>query len=234
MRLIALISVALATLGLARGAGATARWDSCTPKQGDLTFRAADGTKLAGHRFGNGKVAVVLAHQSDGDLCGWVPYAKRLAQLGYLALAFDFRNAGASQARGYPANIRYGGDAIAAVKEARALGATKVFVVGASLGGSAALQAATNARPQVDGVISVSGAADLSNAIASVPHLRAPVLYLAGTGDVDFANDARRLYRATSEHRKKLVLLDDSRHGTALVGGNARARSLIEAFLKSH
>jgi pimeloyl-ACP methyl ester carboxylesterase len=234
MRLITVICAGLAACGLVRGAAAAPRWDSCTAKQGDLTFRAADGTKLAGHRFGTGTVGVVLAHQSDDDLCAWVPYAQRLARLGYLALVFDFRNVGASQARGYPANIRYGGDAAAAVQEARALGAKKVFVVGASLGGSAALQAAVNTRPRVDGVISVSGAADLSNAIASVPHLQAPVLYIAGTGDVDFANDAKRLYRATKETTKKLVLLDDSRHGTALVGGNARARALIEAFLETH
>ena len=216
------------------GASARGEWDGCTPKGGDVTFEAPDGTKLAGHVFGRGRTAVVLAHMSDGDLCQWAPYAARLAKLGYVALAFDFRNAGASQTRHYPANIRYGGDVTGAIREARRLGARKVFLVGASLGGSAVLQAGANVRPRVDGVVSVSGAADLSHAIESVPKLSAPVLYLAGSGDTDFAKDAHRLYAATPGANRAITVLDDSRHGTALVGGNAKARQLVESFLRSH
>jgi pimeloyl-ACP methyl ester carboxylesterase len=215
-------------------ASARGEWDGCTPKRGDVTFRAPDGTRLAGHVFGRGRTAVVLAHQSDGDLCQWAPYAARLARLGYLALAFDFRNAGASQTRHYPANIRYGGDVTGAIKEARRLGARKVFLVGASLGGSAVLQAGANVRPPVAGVVSVSGAADISNAVTAVPKLTVPVLYLAGSGDVDFAKDAHRLYDATPDGHRSITILDDSRHGTALVARNAKARQLIETFLRSH
>lgn len=211
-----------------------ATWDGCTAKGGDISFRAPDGTRLAGHRFGAGRTAVVLAHQSDGNLCQWVTYAGRLAKLGYLAIAFDFRNVGDSQQRHYPANNRLGGDVAGAVRKARQLGATKVFLLGASLGGSAVLQAGSNVRPEVNGVVSVSGAADLSNAIQSVPHLSVPVLYLAASGDRDFAADAKRLYEATPPSRRKLILLDDSRHGTALVGGNAAARRAIERFLREH
>jgi pimeloyl-ACP methyl ester carboxylesterase len=226
-------SIAIVALAawLASGAHGGLAWDQCTAKGGDITFRAPDRTKLAGHLFGSGTTGVVLAHQSDGTMCQWVPYAQRLAKLGYRVLVFDFRNAGDSQPRGYPANIRYGGDVAGAAAELRRRGVKKVFLVGASLGGSAVLQAAANVRPQVAGVVSVSGAADLSNAIASVPGLRVRVLYLAGSGDVDFAHDARRLYAATREQRKKIVVLDDFRHGTALVGGNAQARRLIEQFL---
>jgi alpha-beta hydrolase superfamily lysophospholipase len=209
-------------------------WDGCTTKAGDIAFRAPDGTRLAGHRFGHGRTAVVLAHQSDGDLCQWRPYALRLAGLGYLAIAFDFRNVGDSQQRHYPANNRPGGDVAGAVREARRLGATKVFLVGASLGGSAVLQAASNVKPRVAGVVSVSGAADLSHAIESVPHLAVPVEYVAASGDRDFAADAKRLYAATHVTDRKLVLLDDSRHGTALVAGNAMARNAIESFLRAH
>src|SRR4029077_13693367 len=137
------------------------------------------------------------------------------AQLGYRAVVFDFRNVGDSQERHYPANIRYGGDVAAAAAELRRLGVKKVVLLGASLGGSAVLQAAANVRPAVAGVISVSGAADLSNAVESVPRLRVPVLYLAGSGDIDFARDAHRLYNATQEKQKTIQILDDSRHGTA-------------------
>jgi pimeloyl-ACP methyl ester carboxylesterase len=229
--IVGMLAVVLAAVSGAAGRG---DWDGCTPKRGDVTFRAPDGTKLAGHVFGRGRTAVVLAHQSDGMLCQWMPYATRLARLGYLTLAFDFRNAGSSQTRHYPANIRYGGDVAGAVAEVRRRGARKVFVVGASLGGSAALQAAANVRPPVAAVVSVSGAADLSNALKSVRSLTAPVLYLAGSGDVDFAKDARRLYDATPKAHRAITILDDSRHGTSLVARNAKARQLIESFLRSH
>jgi DNA-binding transcriptional ArsR family regulator len=104
----------------------------------------------------------VLAHGSRGDLCRWVPYARRLAALGYVAFPFAFRNFGDSQDRGYPLNRRWGGDVAAAVQAARVRGATKVFVIGESLGGSAVVLAAANIRPPLAGVVSVSGAADLA------------------------------------------------------------------------
>jgi alpha-beta hydrolase superfamily lysophospholipase len=230
MRLPLLAAIVLA-VALAPAATPHAHWDQCTTGSGDVTFRAPDGTRLAGHLFGHGPVGVVLAHQRNGNLCQWLPYATHLGRLGYAALAFDFRNVGASQVRHYPANLRYGGDVAGAVRELRRRGATKVVLVGASLGGSAVLQAAANVRPAVDGVVSVSGAADLSNAIQSVPGLKVPVLYLAASGDRDFAADAKRLYAATREREKQLLLLDDWRHGTALVGGNVAARRAVDAFV---
>src|SRR5262249_16327067 len=199
---------------LAAQAGAAHAADGCTPRAGDLRFRAADGTRLVGHRFGRGTTAVVLAHQSDGDLCQWAPYAGRLAPHGHPVLPFDLRNAGGWQARHYPANQRFGGDVAAAAAEARRLGARRIFLVGASLGGSAVLQAAANARTPVAGVVSVSGAADLANASASVGRIRVPVLFLAAKSDRDFAADARRLYAATPPGRKSLVVVPGFEHGT--------------------
>ena len=231
------VGIAAATFlaaAAATPAAASPGFDGCTTGKEDVTFRAPDGTRLAGARFGHGRVAVVLAHQSNGDLCQWVPYAKRLARLGYLALVFDFRNVGASEIRHYPANRRLAGDVAGAAREARRLGASTVFLVGASLGGSAVLQAATNVRPAVAGVVSVSGAADLSSAIESVPRLTVPVSYIVGKGDTGFAEDAKRLYAATPGTQKELHVLDDSRHGTALVGGSRQARQLVESFLRAH
>jgi pimeloyl-ACP methyl ester carboxylesterase len=207
--------------------------DGCTPARGDVRFRAADGTRLAGHRFGSGSTAVVLVHQSDGDLCQWVPYARRLAGLGYLALVVDLRGHGASQTRHYPANQRLAGDVAAASREARALGARKVFLLGASLGGSAVVSAAANVRPAVAGVISVSGSADLVDALQSAPRVRVPALLIAAKGDLDFAPDVGRLYAVVGSARKTRVLLPGSAHGVQLVGTRKRARDLIERFLRS-
>ncbi len=235
-RFLVLLLAACTLSATTAAAGTTSRAaDGCTKGAGDLRFRASDGTRLVGHRFGTGRVAIVLAHQSDGDLCQWVSYATRLAHLGYSALAFDLRGHGASERRSYPANQRYGGDVTAAVKLVRRLGAKKVFLIGASLGGSAVLDAAANVLSPVDGVVSVSGSAGLANAIVAVGQLRAPVLFLAGGGDIEFASDARRLYAATASNDKRLTILPHaSEHGTQLVDAKAQARTLIERFLDAH
>src|SRR5262245_53306459 len=48
-----------------------------TPGDGarKLTFPAPSGATLHGAIFGRGRAGVVLAHQSNGDLCQWLPYA---------------------------------------------------------------------------------------------------------------------------------------------------------------
>ncbi len=227
---ILVLAVCAATVHAPTGA---ARPSHACAKKGALRFKAADGTRLAGHRFGHGTTAVVLAHQSNGNVCQWAPYARRLASLGYLAIAFDFRGHGDSQYRRYPASRRLAGDVSAAVKVARRLGAKKVVLVGASLGGIAVVVAAANTRPPVDGVISLSGPANFGgiDAVAASRRLQVPVLYVAGDDDDGFTEDARKLYQATAETDKALELVPGPEHGVQLVSHAGRARTLVETFI---
>src|SRR5437879_8952981 len=147
---------------LAAGASSGApAYPGCAPGP-DLRFRAADGTRLVGHRFGHGTTTIVLAHQYGGDVCQWAPYAKRLASLGYTAIAFDFRGFGLSQHRTGAALLRYSADVTAAVKVARRAGAKHVIVVGASIGGTAVIVAAADTRPRVDAVVSLAAPATVA------------------------------------------------------------------------
>ena len=179
---------------------------------GELFFNAADGTKLVGHRFGKGTTAVILTHQSEGDLCDWLPYAKRLATRGYFAFPIDFRGYGFSDA---PAAgpYRYTQDIAAAAKALRKLGKQKIFVVGASMGGIAAVVAGANVSPPLAGVVSVSSPARFRgmDGVKAGPRLRVPVLYLAATADdnggYDFSEDAKELHRAAASKDKRLELL---------------------------
>jgi len=102
---------------------------------------------------------VILGHQSQGSLCEWVSYARRLARLGYTAFAIDFRSHGRSQVLGGLPGERLASDLDGAAKLMRKRGKQKVFLVGASMGGIASLVAAANVKPAVDGVVSVSGPA---------------------------------------------------------------------------
>jgi dienelactone hydrolase len=235
VRRFASIAFLLGTL-TAAGASGTTAYPGCTPGP-DLHFRAADGTRLVGHRFGRGTTAVVLAHQLDGNVCQWTPYAKRLASLGYAAIAFDFRGFGLSQHRTYPASLRYSGDISAAVQLARRLGAKHVVLVGASIGGNAVIVAAANTRPPVDGVVSLSGPATFRlDAVAAARHLDVPTLYLAGSLDEGgfYGQDAQTLYDATAADDKTIQLIPSREHGVQLVGHPGKARNLVESFIRLH
>jgi len=193
---------------------------------------------LLGHSFGRGDVAVVLAHESRSSLCKWVPYARRLAAQGYRVFAFDFRSHGRSQRVGLRQSQRISADVTAATKYVRARGATKVFLVGASMGGAAVLVSATSVRPPVEGVIALSAPLSFSGADAesAVGRLQTPVLFLAAEedGGGGFAMFARTLFEGAASSDKTLEVLPGTIHGVGLVSSAGRARDLVEEFLRSH
>lgn len=237
VRLGVLATLVTVLVVLSPGQTSRASTASCAGR-GDVRFAAADKTLLVGHTFGKGTTVVILAHQARSSMCQWVRYAKRLSSGGFRAFAFDFRNHGLSQRVGYPRSGRLAGDVAAAVKYVRAHGARKIFLVGASMGGTAVLVAGANVRPLVAGVVSLSGPASYGGADAApaVPRLRVPVLYLASSEDAGggFAQDASALYEATASPDKALELLPGSAHGVSLVSSAGRARDLVEQFLRSH
>jgi pimeloyl-ACP methyl ester carboxylesterase len=233
---ILLVACAVAASVLAAGVSGSPAYPGCAPGP-DLHFRTADGTRLVGHRFGHGKVTVVLAHQYGGDVCEWTPYAQRLAALGYTALAFDLRGFGLSQHRTGAALFRYDQDVAAAAKLARAQGATRVLLVGASIGANAVVVAGASIKPPVDGVVSLSAPSTFRlDAVAAAKKLKVPVLYVAGTIDEGgiYRQDAQTLYRTTAAGDKAITLVATAEHGVQLVGHPGKARTQVERFLRGH
>lgn len=236
----ALLLVAVLAAAASTAGAATQRAEHVCVSGPEIRFSAADGTKLVGHAFGKGTTAVILAHQSEGDLCDWAPYARRLASKGYYVFPVDFRGYGLSQPRTGAAATRFPSDLAAATKALRKLGKKKVFLVGASMGGLASLVAGANVTPAIAGVVSVSSPARFRgmDALKSAPRLRVPVLYLAAEGDAnrefDFLRDAEAMYGTTAAKDKRLEPLPGALHGIALMAGSARARTLVETFLKGH
>jgi pimeloyl-ACP methyl ester carboxylesterase len=236
IRLSLIIAAALAVIGVVGTASAEVARHPCVPKSAEIRFVAADGTRLAGYRLGGGRTAALLAHQVRGDACQWAGYARRLARLGYLVIAFDFRGYGDSQARGGRAGGRLAADVGAAAKVARGRGARKVFAIGASMGGTAVLAAGTNIRPHLSGVVSLSGPAVFGSidALNTVPRLTMPVIYVVGQLDSDFALDAQKLHDATGSADKAIQVLPVGLHGVELVRSDPRARAVVERFIGSH
>ena len=182
------------------------------------------GAKLDAAVFGEGPVGIVLAHESDGSLCNWASIAPELAAKGYQVLIYDF---------GEPATVA--DDMHAATKKIRELGAKKIILGGASLGGTVALMMAPRERNFV-GAFSLSAPDVYGNTegLPAVRRFRAPVLFVAAEDDADFAEDARRLYRAAASRDKKLLIVPGSEHGTALYGGPAaeRVRAAVDGLLE--
>lgn len=183
--------------------------------------RAVRATTPAGSSIGavslrNGTTAVIMAHQSGGNLCQWMPYATILASKGYRVLAFDFVGYGSSTMVGPQT---FTDDIAALVALVRAEGATKVVLVGASMGGTMSLVAATTIQPAVQAVISVSAPTSFDgvNALAAVPALTMPALFMAAEGDGAFGSAARELAGATPKGKATLDLIDTFYHGVSLL-----------------
>jgi dienelactone hydrolase len=196
-----------------------------------IRFTTEDGVELAGDLRGRGSTAVVLAHMFPANRTSWAEFASILAEEGYLALNFDFRGYGASDGtRTIPELWR---DVLAAAEAARGQGASRVILVGASMGGTAALVAAS--RAELDGVVTLSAPTTFMGLAASTEVVQAvdePKLFLASEGDGSAADAAQAFYNA-SPGPKRVEIVTGDEHGTDLLeGGQAEvARRLILDFL---
>jgi pimeloyl-ACP methyl ester carboxylesterase len=197
-------------------------------------FRTADRVRLAGVVLGKGTKGVTLAHQSRGDLCTWMPFARILARSGYLVLPFDFRGYGESGAGRTP---DFPADVAAAGRTLRSAGAKTVVYVGASLGGTASLAAAA-LSPTPDGVISLSGPAVFGDmdGQAAVAKVDVALLLAAAKGDTAFSGDQQLVYDAARTTDKKVLIVPGFDHGVDLVTGESRVRikAALFAFLRAH
>ena len=213
-----------------------------------VRFKAADGTPLDGVMVGSGTVGVVLAHEV-GDLCGAWPYANYLAKRGYRAFAIDMRCFGRSACPQGAAAGRVVDDVLAAVAELRHRGATKVALVGASMGGSAALIAATRVQPPIDAVISLSGEANPTsllhlplNARAAVQQLTVPAMFVVADLDqLISVDETRAMYQTEKTADKRLLVLPsqfDGFHGWQVLtnanGTFSSTATKVTAFIAAH
>ena len=227
------------------------RCGTATTKATLVRFQAADGTSLDGVLVGSGPAGVVLVHQYPSDLCGFWPFADYLAKRGLRAFAIDLRCFGRSACPEGEARGRVVDDLDAAVAELRRRGASRVGLVGASMGGAAALIAGTRIQPSVAAVVSLSGEADPTslvggislNAGAVVGKLMVPTMFVVATNDSYVSvPETRAMYRAVRSKDKRLEVLAgpyDARHGWQLLtdpdGGQfGSVAAKVAAFLTTH
>ncbi|MFJ6080929.1 alpha/beta hydrolase family protein [Streptomyces sp. NPDC092369] len=189
-----------------------------------ITFKDSAGADVDGYETGTGATGVILSHQSDNNICSWVAGAEELASDGYRVIAVDSNGSEVEEIQG-------------AAERLRGEGAGKIVLIGASKGGTASLVAASEVRPAVVAVVSVSGPGLYQDmdATAAVPKLTMPAYFIAAKGDGEFASDAQELAKlAKKSPGKKLELVDGAQHGNDLLNQQPSVWDEVKAFIAKH
>ncbi|MFC1414685.1 alpha/beta hydrolase family protein [Streptacidiphilus sp. N1-12] len=188
-----------------------------------LVQLSSDGSQFDAHVSGKGTVGIVYAHMSGADLCEWSSFAKEAAGEGYLTLTYT--SSGSMDL-----------DVTAAVGELKRRGATRVVLVGGSMGGTAVLTAASLPEPlPVAAVVSLSAPESYGgdNALNAVKQLRMPVQFMVDQGDSDFADGVAELSRVCGSAHKVLKVYPGSGHASAVLA-DSKAKADFDAFIRTY
>ncbi|HEY7358327.1 MAG TPA: alpha/beta fold hydrolase, partial [Ktedonobacterales bacterium] len=140
---------------------------------------------------------------------------QRLAQRGYLVLAYDFRGYGDSASGG---TLNYDADLRAAIAFVRQQGASKIVLLGSSMGGTVSLKVA--ASEPVAAVITLSAPEHfsvISVTDSEVQAITAPKLFVNSQDDT-YAADTEHMYALASQP-KDLHMYPGLAHGVAIFDG---------------
>ena len=126
-----------------------------------ISFPTQDGGLVYADVYGKSDRAVVLAHGGRFNKESWKDQAQALAKAGFRVLALDFRGYGQSRGPGQadPLSAPLHLDVLAAVRYLRKTGVKTVSVVGGSMGGGAAADAAIEAPGEIDRLVLLAAAA---------------------------------------------------------------------------
>jgi dienelactone hydrolase len=201
-----------------------------------VSFSTADGITLHGTLFGTGTTAVVLSNMGDNDPRPWEQFAPVLAQRGYTVLTYSFRypirtnNFTAAMAQSTVPDLE------AAVEFARHQGATRLVLIGASLGADTTAMVAGSAGAAavviIAGTLEVVGY-DFKLSAAQLAALTAPKLFVASKDDTNTPYaDSQALYELVPQP-KRFETFAGGVHGVRLfdTAQGDRLRQLLIAFV---
>ncbi|MEO6710889.1 MAG: alpha/beta fold hydrolase [Planctomycetota bacterium] len=177
-----------------------------------MHFPTQDGGVIYGDLYGSGERGVVLAHGGRFDKQSWKDQAHALVDAGFQVLAIDFRGYGESKGPGQddvstaPLHL----DVLAGVQFLRARGARSVSVIGGSMGGSAAAQAAIAAPGEIDRLVLLGATPD-----GRPEDLKTAKLYIMTRDDASGSGPrlpGLQAHFARAPEPKELIVLDGSAH----------------------
>lgn len=184
-----------------------------------VTFSTADHVNLTGLLYGQSKTVVICSHMNSSSLAGWRDSGmpERIAALGYQVLLYDFRGYGGSDGEADPSLLNV--DLNAAISFARKQGATRIILMGESMGGAASLAVA--AKTPVEALVLLSSPQSFGVGVSD-PELKTmdiPKLFIASADDEPFPSEARHMYDLAPTP-KEIYIYPGLAHGTLILGGN--------------
>ncbi|MFJ1647825.1 alpha/beta hydrolase family protein [Streptomyces sp. NPDC088258] len=182
------------------------------------TLTTSDGVHLSALVLGDGPDGVLLDHEQGYSICSFVDIGRQLAKRGYHVVIPEYRNHGASQKTAVNEHIDR--DARAGLTELRRVGAKRVFLAGASCGGTTAAVAGVDTPLRVVGLLMMSSPARCGgDGVAAVRKLSVPTLLVVSPGDMEGAveEQVREVYAASAAGKKELVIDKSGFHGTDMI-----------------
>lgn len=197
-------------------------------------IETTDGVRLTGRVYGHGPTAVVLSNMGDNDPVAWDAFAPMLAARGYAVLTYSFRYPVRTTTFTAELAAATVTDLRGAVTLMRHRGATRLVLIGASLGGMATAKVAGGAG--ADAVAILSAPPDLPAyqfAVdpAELAALTMPSLFVSSVDDtvVPLAQTTS-LYDRTPGP-KQLQTYPGTAHGVqilATASGDALSQRLVD------
>lgn len=199
------------------------------PAEEQVSFSTRDGALIYANLYGGGAHGVVLAHGGRFTKESWHEQIPDLVGAGFRVLAIDFRGYGQSQAptARSPAEDARNLDVLAAVEYLRRTGATTVSVVGASMGGDYAAEAAEANPDKIDRLVLLA-----AGAYTPLIKTRARKLFIMSRDDI-IGDNRPRLPQIRSQYErasdpKYFIALEGSAHAQLIFGTNQGNRLMQE------
>jgi uncharacterized protein len=185
-----------------------------------VTFAAADGVTVRGTVFGTGATGVVLSNMGDNDPAAWERFAPHLAVEGYTVLTYAYRYP--ARPRSLTPEMARGAleDLHGAAAYLRSRGATRIVLIGASLGGMVTAKAAKGTRADAVAIIAAPADRpdfDLSVAPADLRAVTGPKLFIASDNDATVAAAETRTIFDRAPEPKTWRSFPGTAHGTQLL-----------------
>jgi hypothetical protein len=239
-RLVA-VSLLLVLAGCASEAGPKAPPEptSASTAGNLVTFSAADGEALEGRVYGTGTTAVVLSNMGDNDPGPWQAFAPLLAERGYLVLSYSFRYPMRTSRFTEAMALATVPDLLGAVAYVRGLGATRVILIGASLGGIAVGKVAGPVRADATVVLSSPTGLPAYGLVITPAELAAmpgPKLFVASEDDTNPPYDDTVSYYESVPEPKRFQSFSGSAHGVRLFASEHgdELRQLLLTFVATN
>jgi pimeloyl-ACP methyl ester carboxylesterase len=172
--------------------------------QQTISIPASDGVPVAADQYGRGDRGVVLAHGGRFTKESWAPQARQLVDAGFRVVSIEYRKDDSKCVL----------DVLAAIHYLRSTGARQVSVVGGSMGGDYAAEAAEAEPAAMDRLVLLA-----AGMYTTITKMKGPKLFIVAKNDTEGPELRLTSIRERFDQApppKQLIILDGNAHAQFL------------------